>query len=310
MDESAVAAEIVPVTRSTEPITPARLGFTAVSPGAATAWTKRVAGHETVFRVLRSLEDLLPAEALQSEVLGVTDHDLNPALGLITVHDTGGDVIGAFRARNGVEEAVAVCVGYGGYVNRRPRLLSDLLVVRAEARSGGLGFEMKTLQAALALGRGFAEIVWTVDPLRAANARLNVEKLGATSHHYDIDRYGSQFGAGLYGGLPTDRLHMTWEIAAPTVHARLLGRIAPLTPTDVDDLLHFDPQRIDAERVLVHIPSDVDALLARDPNAALRWRLTLRETLQRAFAAGYVITGFVRDTLPEQQLSSYVLSKR
>lgn len=310
MDESALEAEFVPAVSDAGPIGFERLGFASVSPGEANAWTKQVAGQEVAFRLLRSLHDLLPAEALQREVLGVTDHDLNPALGLITVYDTGGDVIGAFRETSDGEEAVAVCVGYGGYVNRRPRLLSDLLVVRAEARSGGLGFEMKKLQAALALARGFEEIVWTVDPLRAANARLNVEKLGATSHHYDVDRYGSEFGAGLYGGMPTDRLHMTWEITSPAVHDRLLGRIPPLTPADVDDLLHFDPERTAAERALVHIPSDIDALLARDPNAALRWRLTLRETLQRAFAAGYAITGFVRDTLPEKHLSSYVLARR
>jgi predicted GNAT superfamily acetyltransferase len=290
-------------------ISPERLGFMVDSSGEPVAWTKRVAGFDCWFRLLRSLPELLPAEALQRDVLGVTDHDLNPAIGLITVHDTGGDVIGAFRAAGGVEEPIAVCVGYGGYFARRPRMLSDLLVVRADMRSAGLGAEMKKLQAAIALARGFEEIVWTVDPLRAANARLNVEKLGATACRYDVDRYGSGFGAGLYGGLPTDRLHMTWEIMSPAVHDRLLGKVPPLTTADIEDVLHFDPDRIGSERVLVHLPSDIEALLARDPNAALRWRLTLRETLQLAFTMGYVITGFVPATVPELELSSYVLTK-
>ena len=74
----------------------------------------------------------------------------------------------------------ASCVGWGGFVGR-PRVVSDFLAIRPEARSLGLATELKRLQAAIALSRGFEEIVWTVDPLRAANARLNFGKLGATA---------------------------------------------------------------------------------------------------------------------------------
>jgi predicted GNAT superfamily acetyltransferase len=62
-------------------------------------------------------------------------------------------------------------------------------------------------------------------------------------------------------------------------------------------------------RALIHIPSDIDALLASDPNAAMRWRLALRDTLPVAFAAGYSIVGFVPNTIPEQQLSSLVIAR-
>lgn len=297
-----------PVDDARDALTPERLGFHPIA--GELAWCKRVANADCTFRLLRTLPELLPTEALQREVFGVTDRDLISAGEQITVHDTGGDVIGAFRTAAGVEEMVAFCIGFGGYVNRRPRVVSDMLIVRADVRSGGLGGEMKKLQAATALERGFDEIVWTVDPLRAPNARLNIEKLGAYADRYEIDRYGSEFGAGLYGGMPTDRLRMTWPITSPSVRDRLLGRIAPVTIDDIEDLLHFDPDRQGAERVLVHLPDDVDLLLARDANAAMRWRLTMRETLQLAFAAGYAITGFVRDTVPELGLSSYVLTKR
>ncbi|MEA2513356.1 MAG: hypothetical protein QOJ59_2843, partial [Thermomicrobiales bacterium] len=53
-----------------------------------------------------------------------------------------------------------------------------------------------------------------------------------------------------------------------------------------------------------------DLLVARDPNAALRWRLTLRETLQHAFAAGYAITGFVPDIDVEQGYAAYMVDKQ
>ena len=174
------------------------------------------------FRLLRTLADLAHAERLQEEVFGVSERDLIPANELIVVPETGGAVIAVFLPED-PDRAVGILVGWGGFVGR-PRIVSDFLAIRSEARSLGLATELKRLQAAIALSRGFAEIVWTVDPLRAANARLNFGKLGATAHRYEIDRYGATFATTLYGGLPTDRLHITWDILSPRVISRLLGQ--------------------------------------------------------------------------------------
>ena len=73
------------------------------------------------------------------------------------------------------DRAVGILVGWGGFVGR-PRVVSDFLAVLPEARNLGLATELKRLQAAIALSRGFEEIVWTVDPLRAANARLELRQ--------------------------------------------------------------------------------------------------------------------------------------
>jgi predicted GNAT superfamily acetyltransferase len=279
--------------------------------GEAMGWTKRVGERWITFRLLRSLPELLPVDGLQREVFGVSDLDLIAANELVVVAETGGDVIGAFLGPGGAgAELVGAAVAWGGYYQRRPRLVSDFLAVRADARSLGLGADLKRLQAAIALERGFVEIVWTVDPLRAANARLNFEKLGAYADRYEENRYGETFGEGLYGGLPTDRLHITWPITSPHVHARLLGYYTPRTTADVAGLRHFDPFAPGAARALVYLPTNIDFLVARDLNAALRWRLTLRETLQRAFAAGYVIIGFVPDVDVEQGYAAYVIEKR
>ena len=80
----------------------------------------------------------------------------------------------------------------------------------------GRRLSLCTLLAALALAAGYPEIVWTVDPLRAANARLNFERLGAYADEYLEDLYGADFAPGLYGGLPTDRLLVTWPVAKMT----------------------------------------------------------------------------------------------
>lgn len=267
-------------------LTPAALGFAGSE---AAGWSRVVRGMPVEVRILRTLDDLAHAEQLQFEVLGVTERDLIPANELIVIAETGGAVFGAFAADE-PETALAVLVGWGGYVYR-PRLVSDFLAVRPEARNLGLAAELKRLQAAVARQRGFAEIVWTVDPLRAANARLNFAKLGATADAYEIDRYGAGFATGLYGGMPTDRIHVTWEITAPEVVDRILGIAAPPALSG-EGIAPFAPGTT-ASAATVAIPADIDALLGSNPDEAMAWRHQVRDLLPAAFGEGFAITGFI-----------------
>jgi predicted GNAT superfamily acetyltransferase len=280
---------------------PAALGF---SGNEEKGWVRSTRGREIHFRLLHSLADLVHAERLQEEVFGVSERDLIPANELIVVPETGGAVIAAFPS-DAPNRAAGVVLGWGGFVGR-PRVVSDFLAIRLEARSLGLATELKRLQAAIALSRGFEEIVWTVDPLRAANARLNFGKLGATAHQYEIDRYGSTFAASLYGGLPSDRLHVTWDIVSPRVISRLLGQddVQNSSPADASPFL----PAINEDVALVTIPANIDALIAARPDEALAWRLRLRDSLCQAFAAGFAITGF-RPAL-SGEAPAYLLERR
>jgi predicted GNAT superfamily acetyltransferase len=254
----------------------------------AHGWTRTIRGHKVQFRLLRTLDALVDAERLQEEVFGVSERDLIPANELIVVAETGGAVLGAFFPQS--VEAVGIIVGWGGFVGR-PRMVSDFLAVRPEARNLGLAAELKRLQAAIALARGFEEIAWTVDPLRAANARLNFGKLGAVARGYEIDRYGASFAQRLYGGLPTDRLHVTWEITSPRVIARLLGNSPPELPAGTDIAPFESGTRHEA--AAVEIPADVDELVATAPDEALAWRLRVRQALTQAFDEGFAVSGFL-----------------
>jgi chorismate synthase len=269
---------------------PSALGFAGDE---ETGWIREPRGRPVHFRLLRTLPDLVHAERLQEEVFKLGERDLVAASELIAVAETGGAVIAAFLPED-PGSAAGVLVGWGGFVGR-PRVVSDFLAVRAEARNLGLAAELKRLQAALALERGFVEVVWTVDPLRAANARLNFGKLGAVACSYEIDRYGTGFAAGLYGGMPTDRLHVTWEITSPRVAAHLSGTVARPDPMAARQYPAFEPGT-QANAVLIAMPDDVDALLAIDPDAVLAWRLRMRDVLLQAFAEGFAITGFVPAT--------------
>jgi predicted GNAT superfamily acetyltransferase len=281
---------------------PAALGF---SGNEETGWVRATRGHKIHFRILRTLAELAHAERLQEDVFGVSERDLIPANELIVVTETGGAVIAAFLPED-PERAAGILLGWGGFVGR-PRIVSDLLAILPEARSLGLATELKRLQAAIGLSRGFEEIVWTVDPLRAANARLNFGKLAATAHRYEIDRYGATFATTLYGGLPTDRLHIIWDILSPRVISRLLGQEETQQTAEILDAAPFRPG-MSEDTALVAIPADIDALLAAQPDQALAWRLRLREALCQAFGEGFAITGFrpaLGDAYP-----AYVLQRR
>lgn len=279
-------------------ITPSELGFEQVSlPGAKSlAWTRTLRGQRVVFRTLRSMESLIMAEQMQREVLGLSELDTMAASALIAVSETGGEVLGAFVETDQGEAPAGVSVGYGGFHHHQPRLLSEFLAVYPQFRSLGLGTELKRLQAGLASERGFPEITWTVDPLRAPNARLNFEKLGGYSRHYEIDRYRSTFGAEFYGGMPTDRLHITWPIASQRVQRLLLDNNATPAHEMTTAMPNYSVLHWSGGSALVPVPSDIDALVLADPGEALRWRMNTRNLLISAFSQGLAVTGFVEAT--------------
>jgi len=263
-------------------VAPEALGFESGSEG----WWKTVGDRRLLFRPLRSRLDLEKTERLQRTVFGVSDRDLASSSILVTVHETGGEVLGVFDG----EQLVGFVSGWGGYVDGRARVVSDLMAVEVGYR-GGIGFALKELQAVVASQAGFEEIVWTVDPLRAANARLNFERLGAHARKYMRNVYGEHFGEGLYGGLPSDRLFVTWPLRSARVRSRLLGRYEPLAPGALSALPQYAPGTSES-RVVLAVPGDFDGLLASEPARAREWRFRLRDNLEAAFASGYVITGF------------------
>jgi predicted GNAT superfamily acetyltransferase len=265
------------------PLTPADLGFDpidpAASPRAQQAWRTTLRGRAVAFRLLHGLDDLAPVEAMQREVMGMSDLDVYSTSGLVIPAETGGHVLGAFVAgANGAEEMVGCLYAFGGFLEGRPRLVSDFMGVRAAERSWGLGGAMKRLQAAIGACAGFREVVWTVDPLRAANARLNFVKLGAYCDHHERNRYGESFAVGHYGGIPTDRLHMTLDLDSQRVRARLRGEPeAPAGPTSLRT---------------IPIPPDIDVLMRDDVEGAAGWRFRVRAELEDALADGWTITHF------------------
>lgn len=285
-------------------LTPETLGFTPTADG----WRKPLGGLQFVFRELHTYAEMEPILELQRAVWSMDDLDVVPLHELVTVPETGGMVLGAWL--DGDPTLVGFLFGWGGFVEGRPRLASDMMGVRPGARHSGLGFALKGLQAALSLARGYREIVWTVDPLRAPNARLNFTKLGAICHVYHADLYGPTFAPGFYGDMQTDNLAIRWPIGSDRVRDRLLNLAPVLTLADCADcpiLLPGDTPT--ADRILVEHPANIDHLLAHDFAAARAWRERVRTTLETVFAHGYAITDAAFERKAGHEKAYFVLDR-
>jgi predicted GNAT superfamily acetyltransferase len=286
-----------------------------------------MAGGFTI-RHLESVEDYKAAEAVQKRAWGLDDLDITPLHILLTIHKSGGLVLGAF------DDQTDVLLGFLlGFYGRTPagawKHCSHQMGVLPEARDRGIGQALKLEQRRLILSDGLDLITWTFDPLEARNATLNFTRLGVVSNEYIRNIYGDSLGT-LNAGLPTDRLSVDWWIRSLRVHIRLeskekgaakavpqpdtgslLAQAAPIVTVTrradgwpvpgTSDLTHHTPL------LALEIPSDFQVLKAADSALALDWRMALREAFEHYFAAGYTATECLFDQSSGYKRSVYLL---
>jgi predicted GNAT superfamily acetyltransferase len=168
-------------------------------------------------------------------------------------------------------------------------LVSHMLGVREDVRGAAdIGWYVKLIQAYEGLRTGHHSMLWTFDPMRGANARLNLEKLGALVYSLTIDKYGI-LPSTLYGDVPSDRFTAHWDLLAPRAIDRIRRvysrEYRGLTPADVECLPEVtsaklaDLPRDRPARVRYRIPGDIDDLMRVDPQAAIEWRQDMRRVL-------------------------------
>lgn len=225
-----------------------------------------------LFRDLAGMAEFRAAEDLQRAVWG--DGDLpDPADLMMVIQAEGGLVGGAF-----VDGRL---MGYVfGFPTREAGVQhSHRLAVRAEARGLGLGVGLKFYQREWCLAHGIGLVRWTYDPLRAANAALNIGRLGAQSGTYLVDYYGAM--EGINRGISSDRLLAEWNLASPPVAARALGEAVP---------------QVGGTPLPITLPENLDDLMSSFPKQASLLRMQLRQGLQAAFAQGGRVVGYDKDS--------------
>jgi len=254
-------------------------------------------------RELRSITEMIQAEALQGLVWGLETIP-HPKEILIPVQYEGGLLAGAFHQ----DEMIGLIFGFP---TRDPSIQhSQLLATREDWRRLGIGAALKWYQRAWCLERSIRLVRWTVDPLRIANANLNIHILGGTSSTYFSDFYGVM--QGIDAGAPTDRLLIEWQIDSSRVAERFANPTECSTYSllpSANDIEDEKPVRIrldlDDPEFLVRLPDNFGLLTRTNPELALVWRLETRKLFQTYFQNGYAISGFLISNGP-----AYVMERQ
>jgi chorismate synthase len=255
-------------------------------------------------RELHGVSEMIAAEEIQVKVWGADTIPTAKEI-LIPVQHEGGLVAGAFSASG---EMIGLVFGFR---TRDPLVMhSQLVATLEEWRGQGIGAQMKWFQRSWCLEQGIRCMRWTVDPLRVANAELNVRHLGGVSSTYYVDYYGRM--QGIDAGAPTDRLLLEWYLDSRRVEER-----AQKTPADlgfpeaeaanaVEEGRPVRPRMdFNSRQLLMRLPEGYVKMAARDAQLANLWRMQTRELFMHYFAAGYSIVEFTRVGGP-----AYLLEKR
>jgi predicted GNAT superfamily acetyltransferase len=280
---------------------PADFGFASTGSG----WRKTIGGREVLFEHLswehahspsydivdgkrEELDALQFVERLQYKTWGFPAEVIVPSNILAIIPDGGGSILVAYDAELGFNAD-----GWRGFVfglgGRSGQYVSHMMGVHADVRgSANLGWYLKILQAHGALRNGHRSMVWTYNPNRGANARLNIDKLGSVVYDFTIDKYGV-LDSTLYGAVPNDRFTAYWGLDEERTIERIravgdgsyrspsLADIAgvPTATNDGAATLAASSEKI----VRVEIPGDIDRVMREDPNRALAWGRDLRAVL-------------------------------
>ena len=284
---------------------------------------------EIDIRRLLSAAEHEQAVELQKSYWGEDAAYLVPRHMLHSISHYGGHVLGAFDG----DVLVGLVIGFIGAdidVNApdaRPAManlliMSKRMVVLGAYRGRNIGFRLKMAQRDLALKHAIRLVTWTVDPLLAPNAHLNIRKLGGV-----IQRYATNFfGLDEADSLRSDRLVVDWWVTQRRAKERAKGAGGGLTLQQYFEVNAPIVNRAEAAQpwlkprrmtdvpgstfALVEIPGDFRALEAAERNLADEWRYHIRDVFPRMFAAGYIVTDFVSGQFENRRRSFYLLSRR
>lgn len=267
-----------------------------------------------IIREIKELPELRAVEELQKQIWGCSEREILPSLALIPLIEVGGVLLGAFDNN----DLVGFVLGFPGIEDGRLILHSDMLAVRPEYRSHGLGYRLKLAQRDKALQKEIDRITWTFDPLQSLNAHLNFARLGVISNRYMVNYYGQT--SSFLHSTGTDRLWVTWLLNSDRVRKRLEGCVATNLEKDIEGavtvlavgdsgkpVLKNDTGK---DSVVIEIPGNMNELTVTDSELAMPWREASRQAFTGALNCGHTVTEFYRSERDGKSIGSYLTQRK
>jgi predicted GNAT superfamily acetyltransferase len=226
---------------------------------------------EKIFvRKCAGIDEFQRCVALQKEIWGEEDIEVEPATLFVVAAETGGQVLGAFDG----DRLIGFTLALVGFTNGTVFLHSHMTGVHGEYRDRGVGRALKLFQREEALGRGIRLIVWTFDPLETRNGHFNLNRLGAIARKYLPNLYGVTTSP-LHLGLPTDRLWAEWQLDS----GRVVAAVSELAK---------EPESCPAT---IEIPAELERWKESNMAAVAKVQAHIREEFMSWFARGYAAIG-------------------
>ncbi len=266
---------------------------------------------QIIIRALTNMADLSATADLQKAIWEMHDVEVASPHTLRAIVHSGGAVFGA----ESDGRLVGFCFGFAALRDREIWLWSHMAGVLPEMQGSGIGFLLKQAQREWALAKGYRRMAWTFDPMQSGNANFNFNRLGVTAGRYSVDHYG-EMQDGINAGLASDRLEAQWQLDSPKVIALAessflqseddLPDALKMVVSDKRGALQYRQPPTSSGMVFgVEIPADIAELKLFDLKRAKQWQLYVRAAMTEMLAAGYGVTGFIR----QGDKAWYVLSR-
>lgn len=274
-----------------------------------------LSGDSTIIiREIESTDELRSVERLQKEIWGIPDLEVVPHYQLVAAKASGGVLLGAFDG----DELVGFVYGFAGFERGVTVHHSHMLAVKPEYRSQHLGVRLKIEQRQQVLEQGISIMTWTFDPLQSLNAYFNFSKLGVMADRYYPDFYGTDVASFLHRN-GTDRLWVSWHLGSEKVSEILTGAghsvsmenipvLVAVSETGAPLLRDLD-SALDADRIAIEIPKDINLLEQENRELAHNWRIATRQVFMEAIEAGFVVDAFVRKREEGRGVGVYILNR-
>lgn len=262
-------------------------------------------------RQLHAIEDLRAAVALQQAVLGERSPSIWRLPHLLHIQQSGGFLLGARETTPTASDVLhGILIDLIAEVDGYPARRTVVWGVDQQLRTRGIGLRLREIERRSLQELGVDLVYWDVDPLSSVELHIALNKLGGIVTACSSNGLGSSNDTGIRG-LATDRVRVEWWIDSPRVTGRMeqglplphqqigLHEMAVLTkttllPTGVRGLIDCEP-RATTGHVLAEIPENLADLQERDHEAAIQWRLRVRELIERLFRLDYLGIGLIHE---------------